>query len=146
MDPESKGAIIGLTLQTSSGQFYRALMEGVTYEMKYNLECLEKAGIRVEGLRAVGGGAKSDLWMQIKADITGKTVETLCINEAGTMATAILAGAAAGVYGSCKEAVKKLIRVKKVFYPNPKAYEIYQDNYHRYKKTYSQIKGIYADN
>ena len=70
MDPESKGAIIGLTLGTSSGQFYRALMEGVTYEMKYNLECLEKAGIKVEGLRAVGGGAKSDLWMQIKADIT----------------------------------------------------------------------------
>ena len=129
MDPRSKGAIMGLTLETTASQYYRALMEGITYEMRYNLECLETAGISVESLRAVGGGSKSDLWMQIKADITGKKVETLYVDEAGTLAVAILAGVAAGVYESCKEAVNKLVRVKKVFYPDPAVSQIYEENF-----------------
>jgi len=143
MDPMSKGAIIGLTLDSTPSRLYRALMEGVAYEMRYNIECLEKAGIQVRKLRAVGGGAKSDLWLQIKADITGKSIETLNIDEAGTLAAAVIAGTAIGLYTSYESAVNKIVKAGKKFYPNPKHQEIYEVYYHRYKKTYKAVKSIY---
>lgn len=81
MDTAAKGAILGLDFDTTPGRLYRAMLEGVTYEMFYNVECLAGAGIHIDELRAVGGGAKSDLWLQIKADIMGRKVVTLHVTE-----------------------------------------------------------------
>lgn len=145
MDPFSKGAILGLTLDTKTPHFYRALMEGVAYEMKYNLECLEHSGIAVDGLRAVGGGAKSDLWLQIKADIMGRRIETLHVDEAGTLGTAILAGVALGVYPSYTEAVRNLVRVKKIYDPDIRNRNIYEENYGKYKRLYQASKDVYKE-
>lgn len=142
LDPGSKGAFIGITLDTTPSQIYRALMEGVTYEMRYNLDFLESAGIKVNSLRAVGGGAKSDLWLQIKADITGRNIETLDTGEAGTLAAAIIAGKAVGVYPSYQQAAKGLIRSKKTYYPNPVAHDRYNENYFRYKQLYQAVKSV----
>ncbi|QGQ98752.1 hypothetical protein EHS13_29675 [Paenibacillus psychroresistens] len=140
MNPAAKGMIYGLSFETTPAHIYRGLLEGITYEMLYNLECLELAGIKVDTLKAVGGGAKSELWMQMKADIMGRKVETLAISEAGTMGTAILAGIASGVYPSYETAVEQLVKVKRTYYPNPKITEIYQANYARYKKLSSLVR------
>ena len=142
MDPDSKGAIVGLTLETTPLQIYRSLLEGVTYEMRYNLECMEAAGIQTDRLRAVGGGANSDLWLQIKADITGRVVERMRVNEAGTLAAAMIAGTAAGIYPSYREAADLLIQSGEMFYPNPKWKEVYEENYARYKNLYQALKKI----
>ncbi len=143
MDPFSKGAITGLTLDTGASQLYRAILEGVTYEMRYNLECLKGSGIEAHCLRAVGGGARSELWLQIKADIMGRKIETLDIGEAGTLGAAILAGVASGVYPSINKAVDKLVKTKKVYYPNEKTRGIYDENYANYKRLYQASKAIY---
>jgi len=142
MDTASRGAIIGLGFDTGYPHIYRALLEGITYEMLYNLECLEEAGITVNELRAVGGGAKSDFWLQIKADIMGRKITKLDINEAGTLGTAILAGVATGVYESVEGAVKRLVKTKKEYYANEKNYEIYMENYAKYKKMYDAVKAV----
>ena len=142
MDIAAKGAIIGLSFDVTPGQLYRALLEGVTYEMMYNMECLGRAGVIINELRAVGGGAKSELWLQLKADILGKKVVTLNIDEAGTLGTAILAGTATGVYKSIEEAVDVLVKIKKEFVPDKKNHEIYLGNYEKYKKIYSRVKEI----
>lgn len=144
MDPFSKGGILGLTLDTTDGQFYRALLEGVAYEMRLNLECQEKAGIDLETLRAVGGGSKSDLWMQIIADVIGKKIEILNIDEAGTVGTAILAGKALGIYDSYKRAVGKFINVKRTYYPNESRNSEYKEYYEKYKKVYTSMKNIFS--
>ncbi|MFD0716556.1 L-fuculokinase [Paenibacillus sp. GCM10027626] len=137
MNPAAKGVIHGLTLSTEPKHIYRALMEGINYDMLYNLECLNCTGIRVDTLRAVGGGARSALWMQMKADIMNRQVETLHVSEAGTLGVAIQAGVAAGIYRSVEEAVRQLVQVKETFYPDPERAAIYAGHYERYKELMS---------
>jgi len=142
LDEASRGAILGLSCQTTSYDIYRAMLESITYEMKYNLECLETAGIPVKSLCAVGGGAKSDTWLQIKADILNRPVSTLEFNEAGTLGVGILAGVAAGIYKSTEEACKLMVREKRRFEPDPQRASQYEENYQRYRKLYPAIKSI----
>ncbi|GAA0181303.1 xylulokinase [Clostridium sediminicola] len=142
MNPDSKGAFIGLDFNVTKGHIFRSLLEGVTYEMKYNIECLKEAGIEIEEFRACGGGARSDLWLQIKADIMNKKVVALDVDEAGTLGTIILVGVALGIYTSLEEAIEKLVRVKKEFYPNEENVRIYEKNYLRYKKIYEAVYNV----
>jgi xylulokinase len=142
MDTSAKGAILGLDFDTDSGDLYRAMLEGVTYEMMYNIECLEESGVRIEELRAVGGGAKSRFWLQIKADIMNRKITTLDVDEAGTIGTVIIAGVATGVFSSIDAAVDELIKVKRVFYPDEKNRQIYEENYEKYKTIYGVVKQV----
>ncbi|WNR45240.1 FGGY-family carbohydrate kinase [Paenibacillus roseipurpureus] len=134
MKPEAKGLIYGLTFQTTAADVYRACMEGVTYEMRYNLECLKEAGIAVDSLRAVGGGAKSDLWLQLKADIMNRTIERLNISEAGTIGTVILAGRAVGAFATFEEAAQILVKPLKSFYPHVERRDQYEERYEKFKR------------
>ncbi|MCQ6560543.1 FGGY-family carbohydrate kinase [Paenibacillus mendelii] len=142
MNPEAKGVIYGLTLDTNAGQLYRALLEGVTYEMRYNLECLSEAGIPIDTLRAVGGGAKSDLWLQIKADIMNRPIERLNVSEAGTVGAIMLAGKAAGAYRSFDEAASVLVKPDRTFHPGKPNTELYQDRYEKYKKLLISLSNL----
>jgi len=143
MNPNAKGTIYGLTLNTSPEQIYRALMEGVTYEMRHNLECLLAAGISIHSLRAVGGGAKSDLWLQIKADIMNLPIERLNVNEAGTTGNIILAGTAAGAYHSLEEAINVFVKPLHTFEPSHKNVEYYEQQYNKYKQISRAITKLY---
>jgi xylulokinase len=96
-DPTSKGALLGLTLSTTRGDIIKAILEGVCFEMRANLESLARAGVQVRTVRAVGGGARSPAWLQLKADILGCPVSTVKVSEAGCQAMAMLAGVATGV-------------------------------------------------
>lgn len=145
MDVNAQGAIFGLTFDKGAGHVYRAMLEGTTYEMLYNLELLESSGIYISELRAAGGGARSDLWLQIKADIMGKKVVALDIDEAGTLGAAILAGSATGIFGSVSEAVKLMVKPRKEYYPDPRNSAIYRDMYEKYKKMYDAVKSVMAN-
>lgn len=92
-DTKTPGAVVGWRMDTTRGQFFRALLEGVAFEMRLNLEILEKAGCSVNQLNAVGGGAKSRLWTQLKADVTGRPIRIMEVSEAGCLGTAMLARA-----------------------------------------------------
>lgn len=142
MNPLSSGAVLGLNFNTTKADLYRALMEGITYEMKYNLDCLEQAGIWIDDIRACGGGAKSDLWLQITADIMNKKITALDINEAGILGTIILTSVALGTYSSYQDASENLIKSNKVFYPQEKNVKKYSENYRKYKKMYFAIKDV----
>lgn len=142
MDPEAKGVLYGLTLHTGMGELYRALMEGVTFEMRYNLDCLREAGIPVHSLRAVGGGAKSDLWLQIKADIMNVPIERLNVSEAGTIGNMMLAGKAAGIYRSYEEAVRMLVRSVRTFEPQQPHQSLYEERYGQYGKLSKAIQSM----
>jgi xylulokinase len=142
MNPLSNGAVLGLNFNTKKADFYRALMEGISYEMKYNLECLEEAGIWIDDIRACGGGAKSSLWLQITADILNKKITALDINEAGILGTIILTSVALGSYSSYQEASQNLIKIDKVYYPQEKNAKKYMENYRKYKKMYHAIQDV----
>lgn len=142
MDVSSKGAIVGLSFDIDRGQIYRALLEGETYEMNLNLQYLKESGINIKQLRTVGGGSKSDLWMQIRADIMNREIVCLNVQEAGTIGCAMLAGVATGIYQSLEEARDALVKVKKTYFPNPSSVDIYKENFERYKKVYKNVKEV----
>ena len=97
MDTGSKGVIVGLTTDTSVSEIYRACMEGVVYEMLLNMEYLKDSGVHFQMLHATGGGAKSEVWMQMKADILKLPITALNTVDAGTVGSAMLTGIAAGL-------------------------------------------------
>ncbi len=90
-DTQTKGAIIGLQLSTGRQEILKALLEGVSFEMRLNLEILEKAGYKINELRWVGGGSKSKLLAQLKANVMNKKITLLNIKEAGCFGAAMLA-------------------------------------------------------
>ena len=127
-DPDLKGGAYGIDLKHTRAHFARAIMESVACLLRRYLEYLQ---IPVTEVVAMGGGAKSALWRQIKADITGKKVVTLKNNETGCLGTAILAGYGSGVYKDMTEAVLKIVERKDE--TTPKADKTEADSvYNRY--------------
>jgi len=141
-DPNPTGAIIGLTLNSTRAELIKAILEGVTYEMKLNLELLQSAGITIDRIRACGGGAKSDKWLQIKADILALPIEALPTGEAGCLGAALLAGWAVGDIKSPDEKIRAGIKALRVFEPQSQNVIRYQELYEIYKQIYPTLKTL----
>jgi len=139
LDPRSRGAFLGLTLSTDKSDISRAVLDSTNYELKLNIDTMEKIGIKIDELRAVSGGAKSALWLQLKADVFGKKVVSLEISEAACLGAAILAGTAIGEYSSVDEGVGKAVKIKAVFEPDWRQHERYLEKYRVYTKIYPAI-------
>lgn len=142
MDSGSKAAILGLTLETTSADIYKALMEGVTYEMLMNLEGVKIGSIEPEKLYATGGGASSKVWLQIKADILNRPIIALDAKEAGACGTCMLVGVAVGLYKDLYEAKKYFVKEKKTYVPNPEKAKQYAKYFEAYKSVYKNVRPI----
>lgn len=142
MNNNSKAAILGLTLEHTNADIYKALMEGVTYEIMTNIEHLEGFGIHPEKLIATGGGASSDVWLQIKADILNRPVTSLSAKEAGACGTCMMVCVALGIFKNLEEAKKYFVKENKTFYPNPENVDIYKKYYKAYKQIYKAVRPI----
>ncbi len=138
MDTRSRAAILGLTFEHTKMDIYKALMEGTSYEIMLNLQKLEAYGIKLGGVTATGGGANSDVWLQIKADIFGIPVKTLDNSEIGASGTAYLAGRAVGIYGD----KNTLVNEKSVFYPNKEKTAFYSKQMKKYTAIYNAVKVV----
>ncbi len=135
-DEHPYGIIAGLSLETTRGEFVKGLLEGVTYYFREGLEHLAAAGITIGEYRATGGGARSNAWLQITADILGKPLARPRITEAGALGAAILAGLGAGVFASVGEAVEALVRVERVYTPDAGRHQFYEEKFNRYRHLY----------
>ncbi|MBE6569683.1 MAG: carbohydrate kinase [Ruminococcaceae bacterium] len=142
MDNGSRAAILGLTLETTAEDIYKALMEGVTYEIMLNLERLAAAGIVPEQLYATGGGARSDVWLQIKADITNRPVTAMCAKEVGAAGSCMLAGTATGLYADLHEAAKVFVKERITYKPDPEKAAQYTRYYNAYRSLYNAVRPI----
>ena len=116
--PYSRGVFFGLHQRTDRSTMIRAILEGITFELRRTLEIVEQAGIKVDRIRATGGGAQSDIWNQIRADIYNKPVVTLSGEDGSVLGAAILAGLAVGIWPDASEACDHLTHVNKVFQPD----------------------------
>ena len=141
-DTNSKGAILGLTLSTTKQDIFRAILEGVTYEMKLNVELLESAGVQIDRLYAIGGGAKSGTWMQIKADIMNKPIAVLEVTESACLGAAILAGTAISEYKSAKTTATELSKIRKFFEPDKENSATYTERFSLYRQIYPAIADL----
>ena len=124
-NPNARGSFTGLTTEHTRGHFVRAIMESISCTLRENLEYLD---LDVNEIRAMGGGANSPLWCQMKADMTGKTLQTLKNKETACLGGAILAGVGTGVFASVEEAAK-MISIKDIFEPKGTDYSEAYKNY-----------------
>ena len=142
MDTGSRGVIVGLTTATTVADIYRGCMEGVVYEMVLNMEYLRDSGIHFGRLNATGGGARSEVWMQMKADMLDMEVTGLSTVDAGTVGSAMLTGIAIGCFDNLSEAASKMIHEIRTYYPDKEMHEKYMDIYKRYRELYSAVRGL----
>jgi xylulokinase len=141
-DTESKAAILGLNFATTKTDLLKAVLEGLTFELRVNLEVLQNGGVEITELRAIGGGAKSPYWLQLKADITGIPVVVPRITEAACWGAALCAGAGAGVYKNLAQTAHDSVVLVDQYTPDHSRFNQYAELYGLYTELYPTIKDL----
>lgn len=144
-DNGSKAVFVGLTLEHTRNDVYKALMEGVAYEAMINIKNMESYGIEFKKIVAAGGGASSEKWLQIKADIFGKPISALSAKEAGACGTCMLVSVAVGVCKNLKAAAEIFVKERSIYFPNEKNKLKYGKQFEAYKKIYNAIRPIIGE-
>jgi len=143
-NPKAKGVFYGITLRHTKAHFARAILEAIACIVKRNIEVVEKLNIKVSEIRCLGGGSKSPIWNQIKADLTGRPIVTMVSEEAACLGAAIIAGVGIGLFKSVEEAINRMVKIKDRYMPNPENIEAYQKIYTKYVDLYDSLVGIFA--
>jgi len=138
---DSAGLIAGLHLDTQRGEVLKGIIEGVAFSLKDVVDSLPVTGIRIDNFRVVGGGSRSDGWVQTLADIFGKPFSRPVITEAGSLGAAIIAAVGAGVFRTFTEAIEAMVRLERTFLPDIARHTRYQARY----QYYQRLVAIMAD-
>lgn len=142
MDTGSRGVILGLTTESTAADIYRGCMEGVAYEMYLNYQALAGSGIHFEKLNATGGGARSAVWMQMKADVLNLPITALKTADAGTVGSAMLTGVAIGAFRDLQEAAEHMVEETVTYLPRQDMHERYMQVYERYRGIYEAVRPL----
>jgi len=138
----AKGVYFGISINHSKGYFIRSILESLAYMMRQNLDYISKLGVDVKRLISTGGGAKSSLWCQIKADVCNINLEVPEYTETALMGAAVIAACGAGIFNDIKAAGKNLIKVKETFSPNKDNLDTYNVNFKKYIDLYKNTKKL----
>jgi xylulokinase len=144
-DPCARGGWIGITSRTTRDMLIRSVLEGVTCGMRDALEILRAMNIPVTQVRASGGGARSDFWRQLQADVYNQPVVITNATEGPAYGVALLAGVGTGVWKSVEEACRACIKTTKKITPNKKRAAFYDRYYATYHKLYGDLKARFAE-
>ena len=145
VNARAKGVWFGFTLQHTRAHFMRSVMESLGYIVKRNIDSLADMGIQVKEIRSLGGGSKSQIWNQIKADICQIPLETVTSVEAASLGAAILAGKGTGVFEDIYQAVESMVDIKRRTEPDPENAEIYRQGYQMYQKLFRDLEGCFEE-
>lgn len=142
----AKGVFYGATLKHTKAHFIRSIMESLGYIICRNLEAIDAMGLEIQQIRTMGGGSKSDIWNQIKSDITGKTLHvTYSSQDTACLGAAILAGTATGLFESIGTAVDSMVKIKKTFEPDPARHAIYEKQYAKFKLLFNSLGPLFEE-
>ncbi|MBR0098695.1 MAG: xylulokinase, partial [Treponema sp.] len=144
LDPNCRGAFIGLSAMHTKQHLLRAVMEGVVYSQRDSVEVLRGMGVKINDMLACGGGGTSPLWRQMLADVYGCPVKTVVSKEGPALGVAILAAVGTGVYGSVQEACKEVIKTNPAQNPIAANSAEYEKFYKMYTELYPALKESYA--
>jgi xylulokinase len=142
---DTSGVIMGLKTSTSRGEILKSIMECETLYFADSLTALKKLGVETREFVATGGGARSDAWLQIKADIFGLPFVRPRISEGSLLGAAMLAGIATGVYGNAAEAVEVFVRPERRFDPDPSRHAIYQEKLRLYRELFPATRKLLGE-
>ena len=145
-DAQARGVFIGMDTATTKADMLRATLEGVAFCILDNMMLIRELGGEINDIVLTGGVAKSPLWLQIIADVTGCSVSLPEETEGAPFGSAIVAGVGAGLFSSYEEAIKRVVKIEKnAFVPDEKNHEIYSELYKVYKSLYPSLKASFAE-
>jgi xylulokinase len=133
---DSAGLIAGLHLETKRGEVLKGIIEGVAFYLKESVDALSPTGIQINNYRAVGGGSRSNVWVQTCADIFGQPFTRPVITEAGALGVAIVAGVGSGIFESHAQGVEAMVKLDRIFEPDHRQHERYQTRYQYYQRLW----------
>ncbi|HEX7588728.1 MAG TPA: FGGY-family carbohydrate kinase, partial [Anaerolineae bacterium] len=142
-DPNARGTFFGLSVRHGKTHLTRAVLEGVSYGLRDSLELMRGLGVSTSQVRASGGGARSDVWRQILADVFDTEIARVNVTEGAAYGAALLAGVGAGVYADVGSACAATIKITDRTQPSAAA-AIYADYYLRYRALYPALKNEFA--
>jgi xylulokinase len=143
-DPDARGAFVGLSVRHDRGALVRAALEGVAFGLRDSLDLIAALGERPGLGRVSGGGARSDLWLRIVASVLEMPLQRVAVDEGAAFGAAILAGAAAGVWGDIREGVAATVKAARTIEPVPSWAELYGEERGRYRALYPALRGVVA--
>ena len=137
-----RGCFAGLALNHDGAHLARAVLEGCAYALRDIVDRFEALDLAGEEIRVVGGGARSPLWLQIKADVTGRPVRPVRGEDATSCGAAMLAGVAAGHFADLAEAAEQMVELAaEPILPRPETFEAYDEAYHAYRRLFDGVEG-----
>jgi xylulokinase len=139
-DPTARGGWIGLTVRHSRSDLLRSVVEGITFGMRDQVELFRQLGTQITQIRAGGGGAHSDFWRQMQADMFKAPVVTINTQEGAAYGVALLAATAAGAFESVEQACSRAIRITTTAKPRKSAAVVYDQLYPMYRDLYRSLK------
>lgn len=142
-DPNATGVFFGLSYRHRIQEICRSVMEGITFSLRDTIEILREYGLTVTEVRASGGGARSQLWRQMQADIYDSVVLTTNLEEGPSAGAAIMAAVGSGCFGSVAEACEKTMKITSETKPIRENVEQYEDFYQTYRALYPALKDQY---
>jgi len=143
-DANARGVFFGITLRSDRSHFVRAVLEGVAYGLRDSFGILKEMKVPITQVRASGGGARSELWRHIQADVTGQDHVTINIDEGPALGVALLAGVGTGIYPSVEKACRSVIKVAATTRFDRKTKKVYDRFYPVYQSLYQSVKGEFA--
>jgi xylulokinase len=144
-DVNATGMFIGLRPNTSRADVYQAILEGVAFAIKDNLEIIKQFGIDVKSSALCGGGAKSKIWREILANVLDIELNIPVTEQGPGYGSAILAMVGSGQFDSVKTATDKFFEIKETVLPNKELVALYADRYKKYRKIYPAVKDLYKE-
>ena len=144
-DTNATGMFIGLHPNTSRADMYQAVLEGVAFAIKDNLEIIKQFGIDVKSSCICGGGAKSKIWRKILANVLDIELNIPVTEQGPGYGSAILAMVGAGQFENVKQATDRFFEAKETLSPDKKLVELYADRYEKYRKIYPAVKALYKE-
>jgi xylulokinase len=141
-NPDARGFLYGLNLATGKRDIVQSIVEGLCYDLKSHIRGFQEAGFPIQGLKIVGGGAQSDAWLQLKANITGLEIACSELYEASATGAAALAGAALGAIDNPYDAVRFMGKGERRFTPHPEAVKRFEESFNQYRELGRQVAGF----
>ncbi|MGM9532457.1 xylulokinase [Intestinibacter sp.] len=141
---DARACFIGMSMDTTRADMIQAVLEGVAFGLRDNLEVAKSLGMDIKSTKICGGGAKSDVWVKIIANVLNMDVERIEVEEGPALGAAMLAAVGCGEFEDVKEASDKIVKVVKTVGPDPKLVEKYDIAYEKFKNIYPTLKDLYT--
>lgn len=144
-DTNARGTFIGMSMDNGAADMLQAVLEGVAFAIRDSFEVAKSLGIKIERSNICGGGAKSELWKKIMANVLGIPLDILKTEQGPGYGGAILAAVGCGEYKSVGEACEKLVEVSDTVYPDKELSALYEKKYNNFRKIYPALKNVFSD-